>query len=285
MPNKQKPSPFSHLSPTQLLLLLFFVLAVVVYQFWTERNSPAANVPSIDTAQQQSDIEPAISSQEPVLPPNPPVPSGDQPPTDQAGNDVSVSDKMSQFDYFLLALSWSPDYCATNGSDDPQQCSMGKKLGFGLHGLWPQNKQGYPSNCSTEKLTKDVKQQFPGLYPSEKLYTHEWEKHGTCTGLTPVEYLKLSKNLKESVKIPNAFRSPETPFRMSANQLKQEFVLANPGFTNASFEVNCSGTGRFLKELYVCLSRQGEPAACGNDVHKDALRSCQKADFLVRNIR
>jgi ribonuclease T2 len=134
-------------------------------------------------------------------------------------------------------------------------------------------------------MAEEVKAQFPGLYPNEALYDHEWEKHGTCTGLSPIEYLALSKQLKEKVIIPDAFRSPKAPFRVSMDQLKQDFIHINPDFSDAAFEVNCSGSGRYLKELYICYSRQGQPLACSAEVHKNALKSCQKADFLVRNIR
>ena len=100
---------------------------------------------------------------------------------------VAPPEKMSAFDYFVLALSWSPDYCATDGINDPQECSLGKKLGFVLHGLWPQNNQGYPSSCTNEALPASVKAAFPQLYPNDSLFDHEWEKHGTCTGLSPQE--------------------------------------------------------------------------------------------------
>jgi len=40
-----------------------------------------------------------------------------------------------KFDFYVLTLSWSPDYCAKNGQRDQQQCNSGKKLGFVLHGL------------------------------------------------------------------------------------------------------------------------------------------------------
>ncbi len=191
----------------------------------------------------------------------------------------------SRFDYFILALSWSPDYCASNGSDDPQQCSLGKKLGFVLHGLWPQYEQGYPSNCSTQKLPASVKARYAGLYPNDSLFSHEWEKHGTCTGLAPGDYLALTKQIKESVVIPEDFLSPAKPFRTTAAELKQAFVEANPGTGPEDFEVYCSGSGRYLKELYACFTREGAAAGCGADVHKDALKSCQAADFLVRNTR
>ena len=131
----------------------------------------------------------------------------------QAGKPATATpSSKDSFDFYVLSLSWSPDYCAGSGGDDTQQCSIGKKLGFVLHGLWPNYTRGYPSNCSTQKLPAAVKAKFPNLYPSESLYDHEWEKHGTCSGLEPEAYLTLSKKLKESVKIPDAYRSlPSNP--------------------------------------------------------------------------
>jgi ribonuclease T2 len=196
-----------------------------------------------------------------------------------------LAQEMDPFDYFVLALSWSPDYCATSGGDDPQQCSLGRKLGFVVHGLWPQNESSYPADCSTEKLPAEVQAQFPGLYPSHALYTHEWEKHGTCTGLTPQQYLALTKQIRDRVVIPERYRAPAQPFRTDAHELKQAFEEANPTIRSDGLEVSCSGSGRYLKELYVCFSRAGSPTACGNNLHKSALKSCARSDFLVRNTR
>jgi ribonuclease T2 len=191
-----------------------------------------------------------------------------------------------KFDFYILALSWSPDYCATSaGASDPQQCSIGRKLGFVLHGLWPQYNQGYPSNCSTARMPADVKAKFPLLYPSPKLYDHEWEKHGTCTGLTPDAYLTLSQQIKNSVVIPAAYRAPEQPLRVTTAQLKREFTSANPGLREGSLATMCSGSGRYLQELYVCFFSDGTPATCSTEIHRDAARSCGQADFLVRNIK
>ena len=54
------------------------------------------------------------------------------------------------FDYYILALTWVPGFCAGHGSD--QECSKG--LGFALHGLWPQFENGsYPTFCSNAPLT------------------------------------------------------------------------------------------------------------------------------------
>jgi len=154
-----------------------------------------------------------------------------------------------------------------------------------LHGLWPQNNQGYPSNCASDPLPADMKAQFPALYPNDSLANHEWLAHGTCTGLKPASYLALAQQIKQLVAIPGRYQSPPATFSATVGELKQDFTQVNPGFTPADFEVLCSGSGRYLKELYVCFSREGQPAACGLDVHKSALKSCQSPDFVVRNTR
>ena len=53
------------------------------------------------------------------------------------------------FSYYLLSLSWAPDFCAQPGKgSDPAECGTGKKIGFVVHGLWPQGDTGRgPENC------------------------------------------------------------------------------------------------------------------------------------------
>lgn len=206
------------------------------------------------------------------------------PAGEPAGGAVTGS-RPGLFDFYVLALSWSPDYCATTGTNDTQQCSVGRRLGFVLHGLWPQYNKGYPSNCSTAKLPADVKAKFPALYPSPALYDHEWEKHGTCSGLTPEEYLALSKRFKDSVTIPAAYQAPAQPLRLTTIDLKKDFAAANAGLGEGSLAVYCSGSGRYLQELYVCLFTDGKPATCSSEIRSRAARSCQRADVLVRNVR
>ena len=193
--------------------------------------------------------------------------------------------KKANFDFYVLNLSWSPDYCATSGDNDPQQCSLGKKLGFVLHGLWPQYSQGWPESCAYLKLPADVKAQFPSLFPSVSLYDHEWDKHGTCSGLTPESYLSLARQPKESILIPARYKAPEQPVRVTTAQFKKEWVAANPALLESSLAVYCSGSGRFLSELYVCFSKEGRPQACSTEIHDKAAKSCGNLDFLVRNVR
>jgi ribonuclease I len=44
-----------------------------------------------------------------------------------------------RFDFFVLSLSWSPQFCSTPaGRKSSMQCGGSRAYGFVLHGLWPQ---------------------------------------------------------------------------------------------------------------------------------------------------
>jgi ribonuclease T2 len=191
----------------------------------------------------------------------------------------------ADFDYYLLSLSWSPEYCAAQNDSQSQQCQVGRRLGFVLHGLWPQNERGYPSNCTDQRLPSGLKQEFAGLFPAESLFNHEWEKHGTCSGLAPEAYLALAKQLKEALLIPAAYKSPPQPFRTTSDELRQEFSAANPGLESDGLGVYCSSSGRYLSELRICYTTDGQFRACSAEVLKNSDRSCGRSDFLVRNVR
>jgi ribonuclease T2 len=272
-----------HLTPLQVVMVAVILIAVAIYRLIVPSTAPTQTPDSPSEAIHSSTLPPAAQVQQEA--PRPTDTATDAPAPDKISSAVPDTTSMRAFDYFVLSLSWSPDYCAANGSQDGQQCAIGKKLGFVLHGLWPQNNVGYPSSCSTEKLTAQIKTQFSGLYPNDSLADHEWEKHGTCTGLPAQQYLSLTRQLKKSITIPAEFTSPLAPFRSTSNKLIDAFTTANPSLTGASLAVNCSSSGRYLSELYVCFSREGQPTSCSAEVEKNAAKSCKNSDFLVRNTR
>ena len=54
-----------------------------------------------------------------------------------------------RFDYYLLALSWSPEYCHSHTGSP--QCAPGKHFTFVVHGLWPEYNSGSgPEHCGSE---------------------------------------------------------------------------------------------------------------------------------------
>ena len=192
----------------------------------------------------------------------------------------------SGFDYYILVLSWSPDFCATNPrAVKESQCSVGSKYDFVLHGLWPQHEVGYPESCSKLALSDSAKGQCD-IFPSEKLCQHEWEKHGTCSGLEATGYLSLAGKLKRGVVIPEAYQHPEQTFRTTVEQLKADFVKKNRALTADSIAPYCSGSGRFLKEVFFCYDKAHRPRACSAEVLKSSAKSCAQSDgFVVRNVR
>src|SRR6188768_4245397 len=53
-----------------------------------------------------------------------------------------------KFDFYVLALSWSPSYCEQAGDrkSAQQQCGA-RPFSFVVHGLWPQYERGFPEFC------------------------------------------------------------------------------------------------------------------------------------------
>ena len=53
----------------------------------------------------------------------------------------------SPFDYYVLALSWAPGFCAdpANAAANPKECAPARHTGFVVHGLWPEANAGSES--------------------------------------------------------------------------------------------------------------------------------------------
>ena len=63
---------------------------------------------------------------------------------------AAAGDEAGRFDYYVLALSWSPTWCALDGdARGADQCDPRHDFGWTLHGLWPQYEEGYPQDCAT----------------------------------------------------------------------------------------------------------------------------------------
>jgi ribonuclease T2 len=160
------------------------------------------------------------------------------------------------FDFYLLTLSWSPEFCANH----PQAAECAAHPGFILHGLWPQNfDSSYPEHCSDAPGPTD-----PGAYrdifPDEHLLEHEWQTHGTCSGLSPDAYFSLARKALQSVKIPPQLAGVQAPIQLAPGQILGDFAAANPALANESFALSC-GNNR-LTAVEVCLSKDLHAASC-----------------------
>ena len=63
-----------------------------------------------------------------------------------AGAQMRRGSAPGDFDFYVLALSWSSGFCELGGAEKARkQCAPGAGLGFVVHGLWPQFDRGFPS--------------------------------------------------------------------------------------------------------------------------------------------
>ena len=175
-----------------------------------------------------------------------------------------------QFDYYVLSLSWAPTFCLTH-TNGGEECS-GKGYGFVLHGLWPQyDAGGYPEKCSTQfDLSAAADAKGRTIYPSEHLVQHEWQEHGTCSGLDALTYFNTADRATAAIKIPSALEAPRSDQSLTADRIVNLFQGANPNLPDDAMTVACSRAD--LSEVRVCLTRDLKPRSCGRGVHSNCPR-------------
>jgi ribonuclease T2 len=166
------------------------------------------------------------------------------------------------FDYYVLALSWSPTFCSSHPAD---RAECGRRRGFVVHGLWPQYAAGGgPERCLVgDEPDEQTVARAKAAIPDERLIRHEWMEHGSCSGLTPREYFVTLIRATGRLAIPPQFDG-ESAHAMTASQIVSAFVRANPSLPPQSLALHCRGPQ--LEEVRVCLSRELQPQACGRGV-------------------
>ena len=160
------------------------------------------------------------------------------------------------FDYYVLALSWSPSFCETAiGSARQQQCGS-RPYSFVVHGLWPQYEKGFPESCQVPapRLDRRIVNNMLDLMPARALIFHEWDAHGTCSGLGPQDYFDTVRKARAMVTIPSEYLNPQAPLTVTPREVIDNFVKTNEGLSPANLQINCDRTR--LREVRICLSRE-----------------------------
>ncbi len=186
------------------------------------------------------------------------------------------------FDYYVLSLSWSPSWCATEGdARGSAQCDAGRGLGWVLHGLWPQDAQGYPSWCPTDASPPPRVQTaaMADIMGTSANAWHQWRKHGTCSGLAADDFYALSRAAYSAVNRPETLRRLTDPVSLPAGLIEEAFIEANPGLQADMITVTCRDAR--IQEVRLCLSKSLSPMPCGQDVSRD----CTLQDALLDPIR
>ena len=162
-----------------------------------------------------------------------------------------------QFDFYVLALSWSPSFCEASGErgTPPQQQCGARPYSFVVHGLWPQYEKGFPEFCQypAPRLDRNIMTSMLDLMPAPRLIYHEWDKHGTCSGLNQRAYFETIRKARAQVKIPEAYLDPKQILTVTPDEVEEAFVEANPGLTRDAIAVTCGG--RRLDEVRICIGK------------------------------
>lgn len=163
----------------------------------------------------------------------------------------------SGFDFYVLALSWSPSYCASYGDRaNRQQCEANEPFGFVVHGLWPQFASGYPTACPTDRplsVPRALSDAMLDIMPSTGLIRHEWSEHGTCSGLSQDDYFATTRMAFDKIAIPPSLVAPTQIRTVDPDSIEDAFVAANPGMPNDAIAVTCDR--RYIRDIRICLSR------------------------------
>ena len=193
-----------------------------------------------------------------------------------------------KFDFYMLALSWSPSFCADSaerapaGSGqrvDPQRGARPRS--FVVHGLWPQYERGFPEYCQnpSPRLGRNIMISMLDLMPAPGLIYNEWDKHGTCSGLSERAYFETIRKARAVIKIPPDFLQLSEPKTVAPSDIEDAFIKVNPGLSNAAIAVTCNRSR--LSEVRICLSKDLQFRDC-DEIDR---RACRRDQVTMPPVR
>ncbi|NEW99244.1 ribonuclease T2 [Rhodopseudomonas sp. BR0G17] len=190
------------------------------------------------------------------------------------------------FDFYVLALSWSPSYCeqaserGLSGRSQQLQCG-GRPFAFVVHGLWPQYERGFPEYCErpAPRLDRRIVDSMLDLMPAPGLIYNEWDKHGTCAGLSQRSYFEQIRKARAAVRIPPDFIDAKEPRTVTADEVEAAFIKVNPGLSNSAIAVMCDR--KRLSEVRICMSKDLQFRAC-EEIDR---RACRRDQLEVPPLR
>jgi ribonuclease T2 len=165
---------------------------------------------------------------------------------------------------YTLALSWSPEFCKPRAGQRAHavQCS-GANGNFGLvvHGLWPESGGSWPQWCAPQApLTPADVRANMCMMPSERLIARAWAKHGSCMVKRPDAYLKVTRILWQSLRIPDYDRISRED-GLTAGRIRAALADANPGLPEGAIGVKLNARG-WLEEIRLCYAKSFRPVRC-----------------------
>ena len=160
------------------------------------------------------------------------------------------------FDFYVFALSWSPGFCAVEGQEKGrEQCAVGARTGFVVHGLWPQNETASAIDCPAGQspIPRPALENARDLFPSEGLARYQWRKHGGCSGLAPSAWLGDVRRARGAIIVPPVFTNLQSELRVEPEDVLRHFRESNPRLRSGMAAIACPRN--IFQEIRICMSR------------------------------
>ena len=193
-----------------------------------------------------------------------------------------AEDEAGVFDYYVLSLSWSPNWCVLEGdARQSPQCDESHNFGWVLHGLWPQYETGWPQDCFSTHTppSRAMTNGMADIMGTSGLAWYQWNKHGSCSGLSPVNYYALAREAYDRVTRPEVLRRLTDAVTLPAALIEEAFLRDNPDLSRDMITITCRSG--HIQEARICLTRSLEPRICGADV----VRDCSLDNAMFEPIR
>jgi ribonuclease T2 len=182
---------------------------------------------------------------------------------------------------YTLVINLTPAVCAINPTlQRLRQCQEGFSLT--VSSLRPELSSGRQNeNCSQDSAELPPLQEriVERVMPDEQLRDSDWQRTGSCTGMSARNYFRTIANYAGRLRVPPEF-NPDREMVVRNQELLNKLMELNPGLPMQGLQLRCSQTAKFdlpiLTQVRVCYSPQGQYVTC-----PAAVQSNCPARFIV----
>lgn len=180
---------------------------------------------------------------------------------------VHADDTASPPSSFTLIIRMTPAACALDPAlQKLRQCQDGFTLT--ISSLQAERASGRRlENCSRDQTNLSPLQErvVERVMPDKQLRDEDWQRNGSCTGMSPNVYFRTIATYAQRLKIPSELASPRDTV-LTKSYIISKLQQLNPGLTEKSLLLRCTvESGRdlpVLTELRSCYNTQGQYDAC-----------------------
>lgn len=194
-----------------------------------------------------------------------------------------------EFGYYVFQQSWPAEFCFSHNYPGCQNPTEEMRANLTIHGLWPnynspEDGHNWPQCCPNkqpylEQTTLDQLENILDVYwPNEQnphpttssainssLWSHEWGKHGTCSGVDQIEYFESSLQVHKNINTPAIIRKAAQSGGGSVDRtsLEKYYTGSSQGCVSGSacmVGIGCSGN--YLSDITTCWTTDLQPMEC-----------------------